>query len=205
MNTRVPLNKTVLLAALAAALGLSACAPLLVGGAAVGGALVITDRRTSGAQVDDQAIELKAASRVKELVGDRGNVSITSYNRMVLLTGEVQIATDRQNVEQAVRRIDNVRSIVNELAISGPSSLAARSSDAFVTSKVKATFVDAPNLNANVVKVVTERGVVYLMGRLTEAEGQRATELARSVGGVQKVVQVFETLTPAEIAELRRR
>ena len=205
MKSSLPLNKTILLAALVAALGLSACAPLLVGGAAVGGAFVISDRRTSGAQIDDQTIELKAASRVKELVGDRGNVNIVSYNRMVLLTGEVQIATDRNNVEQAVRRIDNVRSIVNELAVSGPSSLTARSSDAFVTSKVKATYVDAPKFHANLIKVVTERGVVYLMGRVTEAEGQRASELARSVSGVQKVVQVFEFLTPSEIAELQRR
>jgi osmotically-inducible protein OsmY len=192
------------LAAIVAASGLlSACAPLIVGGAAVGSVLVFTDRRTSGAQLEDQAIELKAMNRVREAIGERGHVSATSYNRVVLITGEVPAEADRATVEQAIARVENVKSTVNELAVMGNSSLTARSNDAILSSKVKATFVDAKDLQANAFKVVTERGTVYLMGRVTEREATRATELARSVGGVQKVVRVFEILSEAELADLQ--
>ncbi|MFO1218607.1 MAG: BON domain-containing protein [Burkholderiaceae bacterium] len=180
---------------------LPACAPLVVGGAMVGGTLVFMDRRTTGAQVDDQAIELKAGNRIKEIGGPYAHVNITSYNRTVLLTGEVATEADRGAVEQTVQRIDNVRSTVNELAAMAPSSLGARSQDTVLTSKIKATLVDARDLQANAFKVVTERSVVYLMGRVTEREANRATELARGVSGVQKVVRVFEIVTEAELAE----
>ena len=191
--------------ALAAAtlLQLAGCAPLVVGGAMVGGTMMYVDRRTTGAQVDDQTIELKASSRVKELVGDRSHVNITSYNRTVLLTGEAATEADKMAVEQAVQRIDNVRSTVNELAVALPSSLSTRSNDSFLTTKVKATFVDAKDLQTNAFKVVTERGNVYLMGRVTEREATRATDLTRTVSGVQKVVRVFEIITEAELAELQ--
>jgi len=191
-----------LLGALLVAAGLSACAPLIVGGAMVGSALMVTDRRTSGAQVEDQAIELKAMNRVHEVIGDRGHVAAVSYNRTVLLTGEVENDADRTAVEQTVARIENVRSTVNELAVMGPSSLTSRSNDAILSGKVKATFVDAKDLQANAFKVHTERGTVYLMGRVTEREANRAAELARSISGVQKVVRVFEILTEAELADL---
>lgn len=190
---------TVLGASLVLALG--GCAAVLVGGA-VGTALVITDRRTSGTQLEDQAIELKALTRIREVIGERGQVSVTSYNRMVLLSGEVASESDRNAVEQAIARIENVRSTVNELAVMGASSLAVRSNDALLTSKVKATFVDAKDVQANVFKVVTERGTVYLLGRVTEREAARATELARSVPGVRKVVRLFELISEAELAEL---
>lgn len=190
------------LAALAAATLLSGCAPLMVGGAVVGTTLLVTDRRSSGAQIDDQAIELKAMNRIREAIGDRGRASVTSYNRLVLVTGEVANEADRAAVEQAVARVDNVRAVVNEVAILGPTSLAARSNDAILTSKVKASFVDAKDLSANAFKVVTERGTVYLMGRVTEREANRATEVARTVSGVQKVVRVFETISEAELADL---
>lgn len=189
-------------AALAAALALGACAPLVIGGAMVGGALLATDRRSPGAQIDDEAIEMKARARVGETLGDRGHVVATSYNRIVLLTGEVPSEADKALVGQAVGRIDAVRSIVNELAVAGSASLVSRSGDAVITAKVKAAFVEAKDLMANSVKVVTERGTVYLMGRVTEREAARAAGIARTVRGVQKVVRVFEVLTDDELANL---
>ncbi len=194
---------TLLLAGLAAATLMSACAPLLVGGAVVGTSMVVTDRRTSGTQLEDQAIELKANTRVREAVGERGHVTITSYNRTVLLTGEVAADVDKAAVEQAVAKIEGVRTVVNELAVMGSSSLASRSNDAVLTSKVKASYIDAKDVFANAIKVITERGTVYLMGRVTEREANRASDIARGVAGVQKVVKVFEVITEAELAELQ--
>ena len=188
------------LAALAATTLLGACAPLLIGGAMLGGSMVVTDRRSSGTQIDDQGIELKSINRVREAIGDRGSVSVTSYNRQVLITGEVPTESDKAAVEQAVARIDNVRLIVNELAIASGSSLGTRSNDTLLTSKVKASMVDAKDVQANAYKVVTERGVVYLMGRVTEREAMRATDIARGVSGVRKVVRVFEIVGEAELA-----
>ena len=185
-----------------AAVTLSGCAALLVGGAAVGTALMVTDRRTAGVQIEDQSIELKAATRVRDAVGERGHISVVSYNRMVLLTGEVASEADRAAIEQTIVRIENVRSTVNELAVMGSSSMTARSNDTILTSKVKASFLDAKDLQANTIKVVTERGTVFLMGRVTEREAVRAAELARGVSGVQKVVRVFDILTDAELAAL---
>ena len=180
---------------------LSGCAPLILGGAMVGSGLVITDRRTTGIQVEDQSIEFKAAARVRELA-TLGRVDATSYNRIVLLTGEVPAAADRLAVEKAVAGVENVRSVVNELTVGDKPSLVARSTDAVLAGKVKATFVDTKDVQANAYKVVAERGVVYLMGRVSEREAQRGTEIARSVSGVQKVVRVFEILTEAELATL---
>ena len=185
----------------ALAVALSGCAPLLLGGAMVGSGLVITDRRTAGIQVEDQAIEIKASARVRDLA-TLGRVDVVSYNRIVLLIGEVPADADRAAVEKAVAAVENVRSVVNELAVGDKPSLVARSSDAVLVGKVKATLVDAKDLQANAYKVAAERGVVYLMGRVTEREAQRGTEIARSVSGVQKVVRVFETLTEAELAAL---
>ena len=192
--------------AIAAALSsLSACAPLLIGGAMLGGTMMAIDRRTSGTQVEDQAIELKALGRVKDVVGDRGHVTTVSYSRLVLITGEVPTDADKAAVEQAVARIEGVRSTVNELAVAGSASLTSRSNDTLLTSKVKASFVDARDMLSNAFKVVTERGTVYLMGRVTEREATRATNLARSVSGVQKVVRVFEIVSEAELAEITPR
>ncbi len=178
---------------------LSACVPLVVGGAAVGGALVATDRRTSGAQLEDEGIELRAIGRINENLGSRVHVNVTSYNRQVLLSGEVPSAQDKQLIEQIVARVDNVRSVVNELAVLGASSLTQRSSDSLITGKVKAAMVDSKDLFANAFKVVTERGVVYLMGRVTQREANRATEIARSTGGVQKVVRLLEIISEEEL------
>jgi osmotically-inducible protein OsmY len=201
--TKPSLRLTALLAALAAATTLSACAPLLLGGAIVGSSMMVTDRRTSGTQVDDQAIELKGVKRVSELLGERGSVSVTSYNRIVLLTGTVLAEPDKGAVERAIAGIENVRSVVNEVAIGTAASFGNRSNDTVLTGKVKASFVDAKDVQANAFKVITERGVVYLMGRVTEREANRAADIARGVSGVQKVVKVFEIVTEAELADLQ--
>jgi osmotically-inducible protein OsmY len=192
---------TLAVSAVVAAATLGGCVALAVGGA-VGTAMVVTDRRTAGVQLEDQNIELKSLTRIREAVADRGHVNTTSFNRMVLITGEVPAEADRVAVEQAIARIENVRSTVNDLAVMGPSSLTARSNDTILTSKVKATYVDAKDLQSGAIKVVTERGTVYLLGRVTEREATRAAELARGISGVQKVVRVFEILTEAELATL---
>jgi osmotically-inducible protein OsmY len=192
-----------LLAAAAASTLLGACAPILLGGAVLGTAMVVTDRRSSGTQLDDQAIELKSLNSVKNAVGDRGHVNVTSFNRLALITGEVPSEADKAKVETAIARIENVRSIVNELAIAGASSLTSRSNDTLLTGKVKASLVDAKDLQAHAFKVVTERGIVYLMGRVTEREAKRASDVARGVSGVQKVVRVFDIVTEAELAEIQ--
>ena len=201
LSTHLPRSALWLALLLSGAALLPACAPLMVGGAMVGGSLMAIDRRTSGAQVEDQAIELKSLSRIGELA-TLGHVSVTSYNRTVLITGEVPTENDRTRVEETMQKVENVRSVVNELAVMGNSSIGARSNDSILSAKVKATLVDAKDVQANAVKVTTERGTVYLMGRVTEREAGRATDLARSVSGVLKVVRVFEVITEAELAEL---
>jgi osmotically-inducible protein OsmY len=185
--------------ALAATLG--GCAPVMIGGAVVG-SLVAVDRRTSGAQLEDEGIELRAGSRIRDNLGDRGHINVTSYNRQVLLTGEVPRAQDVQLVEQIVSRVENVQSVVNDLAVLGNSTLTQRSSDALTTGRIKAAMVDAPDLYASAFKVVTERGTTYLMGRVTQREADRATDIARSANGVQKVVRVFEIISEDELRSL---
>ncbi|MDD2880140.1 MAG: BON domain-containing protein [Rhodoferax sp.] len=177
---------------------LTACFPVIVGGAVVG-SLVATDRRTSGTQLEDEGIELRAASRIRDNLGDRVHVNVNSYNRRVLITGEVPSAQDLQLVEQVVSRVENVQSVVNELAVLGNATLTQRSSDSLVTGKVKAGLVDSKDLFANAFKVVTERGTTYLMGRVTQREADRATDVARRTGGVQKVVRVLEIISEDEL------
>ena len=203
--THPSMRLTALLAALVATTALGACAPLLLGGAIVGSSMMAIDRRTSGAQIDDQTIEVKGIKRVSESIGDRGSVSVTSYNHIVLLTGTVTNEADKAAVDRAVGAIESVRSVVNELAIGAAASFGNRSNDTLLTSKVKASFVDAKDLQVNAFKVVTERGIVYLMGRVTERESNRASDIARGVGGVAKVVKVFEVVTEAELADLQPR
>ncbi len=202
MTSRFQPSTLAVAALLATSTLLGGCA-LLIGGAVVGGALSITDRRTTGTQLDDQTIELKSIPRINEVVAERGHVNITSFNRTVLITGEAPSEADRAAIEQAVARIENVQATVNELVISGNSSMTARSNDTILTSKVKASYLDAKDLQSNTLKVVAERGVVYLMGRVTEREASRATELARAVSGVGKVVRVFEVISEDELARLQ--
>ena len=191
------------LAALLTLLPLTGCAPLLLGGAVIGGSLVATDRRTTGIQLEDESIELKAAARVRGLA-TLGQVSVTSFNRILLLTGEVPSENEKRSVEQTVAGVENVRNVVNELAVTSNSRFAERSNDTWLTTKIKATMVDAKDVQANAYKVVVDRGVVYLMGRVTEREAQRGAELARAVPGVQKVVRVFETMSEEDVARLGR-
>ena len=200
-NTRGTRSSTLwgLLALVSLSVGMTACAPVVLGTAAVGSVLVATDRRTSGIQLEDEGIELRANARLREALGDKHHINVTSYNRQVLLTGEVAAAADRQRAEQVVARVENVRSVVNELAATPNSSLSQRSNDAIITGKVKASMVDAKDMQANAFKVVTERGAVYLMGRVTQREATRATEVARGVSGVSKVVRVFEYITEDEL------
>ncbi|MDI9331397.1 MAG: BON domain-containing protein [Alphaproteobacteria bacterium] len=187
--------------ALAMVATLPACAPLMVGGM-VGGAMVASDRRTSGIQLEDENIELKASSRLREMMGSRGHISFTSYNRQVLITGEVPSAQDRDYAFKLVSEVENVRKVFNELVVGPNSTLTERSTDSLITAKVKAQMVDSKDIFANAYKIVTERGVVYLMGRVTQREADRATEVARQVSGVKKVVRIFEILTEAELNAL---
>lgn len=180
---------------------LTACFPLVMGGAVVTG-MVATDRRTTGTVVEDEGIELRAASRIRENLGERGHVNVTSYNRQVLLTGEVPSAQDKQLVEQIVAGVDNVRHVVNELSILGNSTLTQRSSDSLVTGRVKAALVDARDLYSNAFKITTERGTVYVMGRVTSREAARATELISGTTGVQRVVRILETISEDELARM---
>ena len=178
---------------------LSGCVPLIVGGAVIGGTLVATDRRTSGAQLEDEGIELRGNSRIRENFPDRAHINVTSYNRQVLLTGEVPTEQDKKLAEQVISRVENVQKIANELAVMDISSIAARSGDALTTGRIRASFVDAKDLTARSFKVVTERSITYLMGRVTLREAERATDIARSIGSVQKVVRIFEIIPEEEL------
>jgi osmotically-inducible protein OsmY len=197
-------QKIVVMLALSACLagGLSACAPLMIGGVVVGG-MMATDRRTTGTQVEDTGIELHAASAVRHNLGERVHVNVTSYNRQVLLTGEVPNAQDKQLLEQVVSKVQNVRSIVNETSVSGISTFTQRTSDALVSGRVRARILDAKDLFINAFKVVTESGTTYLMGRVTQREANRVTEIARGTDGVQKVVRLLEIISEEELQSLQ--
>ena len=189
--------------ALAAALApaLQGCFPVLATGFGAG-ALLVADRRSSGAYIEDESIDWKASSRIKDRFGGRVHVNTTSFNRNVLLTGEVPDEESRLEAEKIAASLPNVRAVTNELQIAGASSLTSRSNDAYITSKVKARFVDANKFSPNHVKVLTESNVVYLMGLVTRREADDATEIARTTGGAQKVVRVFEYVDEAQARDL---
>lgn len=182
--------------------GLAGCAPLVVGTAVAGTALVVTDRRTSGAQLEDQGIEVRAGNRVREQLGERARVAVNSYNRQALITGEVASEEDKALVGRLVAGVDNVAGIVNELTVGPVSNLSQRSSDTFLAGRVKAALVDAQDLSSTAFKVVTQRGTVYLMGRVTAREADRATAVVRSLSGVERVVRVFDVITEEDLARL---
>jgi osmotically-inducible protein OsmY len=201
-TTRTPLTSLrYVVAILLMASAVQGCAPVIMGSALVG-SLVAVDRRTSGAQLEDEGIELRSAVRIREQLGDRAHINVTSYNRQVLITGEVPNAKDKQLVELLVSRVENVKTTVNELAVMGNTTFSQRSSDALASGRVKAGLVDARDLYASAFKVVTERGVTFLMGRVTQREADRATEIARSTTGVVKVVRLFEIITEEELRNL---
>lgn len=187
---------------------LVALAPSLAGcfGAAVvgvgAGALMIADRRPAETYLTDEGIEMRANNRIGERFGDKVHVNVASFNRSALLTGEVPDAATRAEVEKIVSSVPNLKSISNELQIAGISSLGARSNDSYITSKVKARFVDASKFAVNHVKVITEGGTVYLLGLVTRAEADAAVEIARTTGGVLKVVRVFELVSDEKAHQL---
>ena len=165
-------------------------------------ALVVTDRRTSGTQLEDEGIELRASNRIRDTVGGSMHINVNSYNRQVLLTGEVTATVARQTAEDVVARVENVRSVVNEIAVVPLSTLSQRSADTLITGKVRASLVDARDLSANAFRVVTERGTVYLMGRVTAREADRATQIARNVSGVTRVIRIFEVISEDELVRI---
>ena len=181
---------------IASTLLLSGCAALVVGGATTG-AVVANDRRPTEVVLGDERVELTANTRLGKVFGDNVHINVTSFNYVVLITGEVPNEATKGQVEALVRAIPQVKSVVNELQVAGVSSYAARSNDTYLTGKVKAGFVSGDKFSANDVKVVTEAGVVYLMGLVTRKEAEDATEAARSTGGVRKVVRVFEYIAQA--------
>jgi len=191
-----PLAKAILAVALLSSL--SGCVGLVIGGA-MAGAAAGTDRRTLGTQTDDKAIAVKAEMKLPGLTGKYGHVNVNTYNRQVLLTGEVQDEAMKAMVEREVKAIPGVASVANELQITGPTTYTSRSNDSLITTKVKASLVDMKTISAHSFKVVTENGVVYLMGRVTQREGQVGADVARGVSGVSKVVKVFDYITEDEL------
>lgn len=178
---------------LAALAPLTGCAPLAVTGMGMG-VLMAEDRRTTGTYILDEEIEHKASSRINEAYPEGVHVSATSYNRRVLLTGEVKDDPARAKVTELAKGVPNVREVQNETVVGGVSSFIARSNDAYITAKVKTRFLDDRRFNAHHVKVVTEAATVYLMGVVKKEEGAAAAELAARTSGVSKVVKVFEYL-----------
>ncbi len=195
-NTRRPmavlLTKVVLGSALLASL--SGCFGLIVG-AGIGSAVSAVDRRTLGAQTEDKSVTVKAEIKMREITNGNGNINVTSFNRKVLLTGEVSDEAMKAAAEREVRKIENVVSVINELKISGSSSYTSRSNDALITTKVKASLVDMKTVSAISFKVTTERGVVYLMGLVTPREGNIAADVTKGVSGVTSVVKIFEYIS----------
>ena len=186
---------------LCSTLALQAGAPMVVGGF-VGGTMVVTDRRTSGAQLEDESIEIKGILRIREALSGKVHISLASYNRQVLITGEALNERDVKYVSEIVSQIDNVRTVLNEVQVANFSSFSERSQDLLIQSKVKASLVDSKDIFASAFKVHADRGVIYLMGRVTQREADRAVEVARNVSGVQKVVKVFEIITENELKAL---
>ncbi|MGD9586252.1 MAG: BON domain-containing protein [Brachymonas sp.] len=177
---------------------LTACAPLLVGGAA-GGAMLAVDRRTSGAQLDDEGIELRAKNRMASALQERGHLDPVSYNRILLLTGQVPTEADRQQAEAVARTVPNVRNVVNELTVGPAASLSQRTSDSLTTGRVKSALLGTRSLQSGAIKVVTELSTVYLMGIVTPREADLATSTVRDVNGVLKVVKVFEIVNESAL------
>jgi osmotically-inducible protein OsmY len=196
---------TTCLSLLAMAATLAGC----VGAVAVGagsGALMVTDRRISEVYLADEGIEIRVSNAIRQQLGDKVHVNVTSYNRMLLLTGEAPDAATRDLVERtAIANSTEIKRITNELQIAGNSSFATRSNDTYLTSKVKARFLDAARFSINHVKVVTENSSVYLLGLVTQAEADAAVEIARTTGGVQRVIRVFEIISDDQARQIDRK
>jgi osmotically-inducible protein OsmY len=180
---------------------LQGCFPVVATGVGAGAAMV-SDRRTSGTYVEDESIEWKVSSRIRERFGSNAHINVTSYNRNVLLTGEAPNDTVRGELDAIVAGVEHVRGVINEVVVAPNSGLTARGNDTLITSNVKARFVDAGRFSAHNVKVVTEANVVFLMGIVTRAEADAAAEVARTSQGVRKVVRVFEYISDEEARRL---
>lgn len=195
--------RSLLLAALAAAslCTLSGCGLLVVGGAAATTATVANDRRTTGEQVDDKTIQIKAANQLGQLVGDKGRVNSTSYAGWLLLTGDVPSEQVKQRAGDEARQIEKVKRVFNELRVGEITPLSVRTNDTWLTSKVTASLIDTKGVPTRTIIVTTERGVVYLMGKVTATEGELAAKVASGVSGVNKVVKLFEIVTPESVQQ----
>ncbi|HEY3075019.1 MAG TPA: BON domain-containing protein [Burkholderiales bacterium] len=191
-----------LLAATAAAL--QGCVPVVIGAGGAAAYSSLEDRRTTGTQIDDESIEVRASNRVSDRFGGTVHVNVTSYNRLALLSGEVPDERSRVEAEKIVRAVPTVRDVTNDLQISGISSLASRGNDSYLTLKVRGRLLDAKALSQVHIKVVTESGVVYLMGLVTQVEADEAVDIARNTGGVRKVVKVFEYCEGSELCRPRQ-
>ncbi len=186
------LHRWILIGFLAALPSLAGCIPVLLAGGATAGYMFAEDRRTSGVYVEDQGIEFKASSRIKERHSGQVHINATSFNRVVLLTGEVPSEEVKASVTEIVKGIENVRSVQNETVVAGASAMSARANDSYTTTKVKSRLVGTKDLSATHIKVITENNTVYLMGLVTHREAEMASEVARTTSGVLKVVKVFE-------------
>ena len=180
---------------------LGGCIPALVVGGAATGAVVANDRRAAEVVLGDERVELMAINRLSQAFGDRGHINVTSYNYSVLLSGEVPDDKSREQAERIAAQVERVRSVVNEIQVAGSTTMGSRANDTYLTGRVKAAYVAAQRFSPNHVKLVTEAGVVYLMGLVTRQEADDATELTRDISGVRKVVRVFEYVVPAAQAK----
>lgn len=188
-------------ATLACVMTLSGCGALVVGGTAATTAIVATDRRTVGQQVEDQAIEMKAAAEMRRLFEDTARVNATAYAGVLLLTGDVPSEQAKQQATEAAEKVEKVVRVVNELRVGELTPLSVRSNDTWLTSKVKTTLINTREVPSRTINVTTERGVVYLLGKVTDAEGQRAAIAASSVNGVNKVVKLFQIVSPESLLD----
>jgi osmotically-inducible protein OsmY len=201
--TAISSTRFVCVLCLVAAFQLSACAPLVLGGAALAGKAVI-DRRTAGIQIEDEAIELRSASGLRSILSKNTNVRVHSYNRMVLLTGEVSNESEKALAERFVKSQDNVKSVINDVSVGPVSSLTQRAKDTVINGQLRTLLIQAKDVHSSAVHIVVERGIVYLMGRLTNEEAKRVTDLVSTsqVSGVEKVVRVFELLSEEDLRRL---
>jgi hypothetical protein len=188
-------------ALLGSLLSLSGCFPLAAGGAVMTG-FVAADRRSAGTQLEDQNIELKAANQMRINIGERAHINVTSYNRQALITGEVPTAQDKALAEQMVKGVDNVSTVLNELAVMGNTTFSERANDAITSGRVKAAIFDAKDLSSSAFKIVVERGVVYVMGRVTAREAKRVTDVITATPSVKKVVRVLDQISEEELARI---
>lgn len=180
---------------------LSGCGLLVVGGTAATTAVVATDRRTAGEQVEDQAIEMKVGAEMRRLFEDKARVNTTSYGGWALLTGDVPTAQDKQKAEEAARQVEKVVKVINELRVGDITPVSVRTNDTWLSSKVKTALINTKEVPSRTIVITTERGIVYLMGRVTDAEGQRAAKATASLSGINKVVKLFQIVSPESIAQ----